>query len=319
VKPKRRKLEKRKLSTSSLTAARRPTLVDLFSPPGAPPVSGSAGTAGGEEEDDDLLVGGGGGRDGGNVFGDEPVALAPYTFDPDVFVDDDFDPFTFMTLLPPLSTVAGQVRPRLGPQPANVAGRKTLVLDLDETLVHCATVPVQGTSYEFTVNFNSVEYRIYARRRPYVDEFLRRMARVYEVVVFTASQAVYADKLLDLLDPKHELISGRLFRDSCVNVEGNFIKDLTVIERPLSRMAIVDNSPQTFGFQISNGIPILSWFEDETDDELRVLAPFLEHLASDEVEDMRPGIEKRYRLPEVVRSRRRASANSNPLVHPISR
>ena len=69
-----------------------------------------------------------------------------------------------------------------------------------------------------------------------------------------------------------------MFRDSCLAVEGNFLKDLTVLGRDMSQMVLVDNSPHAFGYQIDNGIPIESWFDDPLDTELLKLSRFLDTL-----------------------------------------
>jgi len=37
------------------------------------------------------------------------------------------------------------------------------------------------------------------------------MSKLYEIIVFTASQKLYADKIIDLIDPKRR-ISHRLYR-----------------------------------------------------------------------------------------------------------
>ncbi|CAM9482288.1 unnamed protein product [Chrysoparadoxa australica] len=197
--------------------------------------------------------------------------------------EEEFNPYSFISLLPPYAQVkhCGPPTPVL---PAKVntrsalSKRKTLVLDLDETLVHCTVEPVQDPDHVFAVNFNNECFQVYVRKRPGLERFLQAVADMFEVVVFTASQRVYAERLLELLDPRGELIRHRLFRDSCLNVEGNFLKDLNVLGRDLASVVIVDNSPYAYGYQMDNGIPIESWFEDGSDLELERLLPVLKDL-----------------------------------------
>ena len=196
------------------------------------------------------------------------AALAAEQEDDD---DDVFNPYQFISGLPKVTSIdRNEVM-----IPPSTEDKPTLALDLDETLVHCTVEPIDNPDLIFPVTFNGTLYDVYVRKRPYLDYFLEAVSMAYEVIVFTASQRVYADVLLDLLDPKKKYIKHRLFRESCVMVQGNFLKDLHVLGRDYSRMALVDNSPHAYGFQIENGIPIESWFDDDTDTELLKLVGFL--------------------------------------------
>ena len=93
--------------------------------------------------------------------------------------------------------------------------------------------------------------------------------------------------VLDYLDPHEQYISHRLFRESCVvTEEGVHIKDLRVIgNRNLRDLILVDNAAYSFGFQVENGIPIIPFYDNKADQELRHLIPYLKFLSS--VEDLR--------------------------------
>lgn len=127
----------------------------------------------------------------------------------------------------------------LPPQIEENVGKKTLVLDLDETLVHSSFTPIPNPDMVVSVVIDQKDVLVYVQKRPGVDEFLQRAAELFELVTFTASMRSYADPLLDQLDPYH-CISHRLFRDHCVYYNGEYVKDLSRLGREMSNIVILD-------------------------------------------------------------------------------
>ncbi|EGW31227.1 uncharacterized protein SPAPADRAFT_61804 [Spathaspora passalidarum NRRL Y-27907] len=173
----------------------------------------------------------------------------------------------------------------LGHKDKNFNGKKCLVLDLDETLVHSSFKYLRSADFVIPVEIDNQIHHVYVIKRPGVDEFLQKVGQWFEVVVFTASVAKYGDPLLDKLDLYHS-VHHRLFRDSCYNYQGNFIKNLSQVGRPLTDTIIIDNSPASYIFHPQHSVPISSWFSDTHDNELLDLLPLLKDLSSGNVDDV---------------------------------
>ncbi|KAJ7904465.1 NLI interacting factor-like phosphatase-domain-containing protein [Mycena olivaceomarginata] len=183
---------------------------------------------------------------------------------------------------------------------------KTLVLDLDETLIHSTSRPMlygnsstgifglgafnrnkgSGRMVEVVLGGHSTLYHVY--KRPFVDFFLRTVSGWYTLVIFTASMQEYADPIIDWLDAGRGILAHRLFRDasfchclddSCTQLpNGSYTKDLTVVDPDLSRVCLIDNSPISYRVNEANGIPIEGWTHDPSDEALLDLLPVLDSL-----------------------------------------
>ncbi|KAL9126336.1 MAG: hypothetical protein Q9217_004602 [Psora testacea] len=172
--------------------------------------------------------------------------------------------------------------PPLQPQ---LKGRKCLVLDLDETLVHSSFKILHNADFTIPVEIEGQFHNVYVIKRPGVDQFMKRVGELYEVVVFTASVSKYGDPLLDQLDI-NKVVHHRLFRESCYHHQGNYVKDLSQVGRDLRETIIIDNSPTSYIFHPQHAVPISSWFSDAHDNELLDLIPVLEDLAGASVRDV---------------------------------
>ena len=156
--------------------------------------------------------------------------------------------------------------------------KKTLILDLDETLVHSSPTPFENNDIILDVEFDGIIYNIFVLVRPGVENFLKNMSKYFEIVIFTASISRYASPLLDILD-KEKNIKFRLYRENCMFINGVYIKELKKLNRNLKDVIIVDNSPIAYAFDSVNGLPIKSWYEDKKDNELFNIQRLLEFLA----------------------------------------
>ena len=158
--------------------------------------------------------------------------------------------------------------------------KKTLILDMDETLIHLDADNLYDEGINLKFNHEGEEFYTNIILRPYLNEFLEYVSAHFEVIIFTASCKDYADTILDYIDPLNKYFSLRLYRESCLYLQpGIYIKDLTIFEdRSLDSMIIVDNSLLSFANQLNNGILVSSFYFDKEDDSLDKVKCYLEFL-----------------------------------------
>ena len=162
--------------------------------------------------------------------------------------------------------------------------KKSLILDLDESLVHSSFYPFERASdLTLPITVNNKRRLVYILRRPYLMEFMKEMSSYYEIIIYTSSIPEYSSNLLDELD-KYKIISRRYYRYHCIFINGLYIKDLRIIGKPLKDLIIIDNNPISYLYNINNGLPILSFHGDPQDIELLKLIPLLKYLSN--VEDV---------------------------------
>ena len=160
--------------------------------------------------------------------------------------------------------------------PINPKYKFTLVLDIDETMIHFFFTYINGMFFV----------------RPYAFHFLNEINKYYEIVTFTAGTKEYADNILNLLDTNNNLIKYRLYRHHTTIIGCNVFKDLTKLGRDLNRTIIIDNLKDNFKLQPNNGLFIKTWTSDVNDNQFYDLERILKDIVILDVKDVRPVIEK---------------------------
>ena len=80
--------------------------------------------------------------------------------------------------------------------------KKILVLDLDETLIHCSFDRKNSDQVPVMINFsNDVTQLMYLSIRPHCQKFLKELQKYYILYIYTASIKQYADSIILVLDP----------------------------------------------------------------------------------------------------------------------
>ena len=174
----------------------------------------------------------------------------------------------------------------------------TVVLDMDETLIHAIEldpgIDYASCTFDIIVMFGDKQrYGVYAR--PMLQEFLSYCAKHFELILFTAATRAYAQQVVNAIDP-HGHIKYRFYRDSCLDVNGILTKPVQNLGRQMDRIVLVDNSELCMLSCSDNGVVIPAFKGDPLDCDLNKLADLLTYLHG--LKDVRPFLIKKFRLRE---------------------
>ena len=147
----------------------------------------------------------------------------------------------------------------------------TLVLDLDETLVH----------------YIEEKDRHYVQVRPFAEYFISEMGKYFELVIFTSAEEEYANIVLEEID-KNKVITHKLYRRHVEYNDGLCLKDLDKIGRDIKRVCIIDNDKNNFKLHVDNGIEIKEFLGEQDDNELDLLGDLLMSIIESNADDIRP-------------------------------
>lgn len=152
----------------------------------------------------------------------------------------------------------------------------TLVLDLEDLLIKGEWTREHG-------------WRI--AKRPGVDYFLRYLSQYYELVIWTSQPSTFVDPVIRKLDPYH-IVMWPLFREATLYrpKENEYIKDLSYLNRDLSKVIVMDTKPSHVQNQPENAVLLAPWAGNADDKDLIAYIPFLEYIHTMATSDVRKAI-----------------------------
>lgn len=195
-------------------------------------------------------------------------------------------------------------------------GGLTLFLELDDVLVH-TFICDENTGYiakptfkdpEHEFMLNEVRLPILVYERDHMEDFLKYLQDVkgeIEPIIFTRAERIYADALLNIIDPKRTIFEQVLTQSSCYRLFkddddiDHYLKDIGRFKnRRLERSVLADPDPLNFALTPENGLPIMPYKgenfndNDEKDGYLLTVIDEIEELRK--MGDVRPYLDQQY-------------------------
>ena len=160
--------------------------------------------------------------------------------------------------------------------------RYTLILDLDETLIHLRQKKqVVNIKNDVDININNMSdynYNLDKNKNKYLLQFriglfsfLTLLKPFYEIISFTSATREYADVIINEIEKKRNFFDYKFYREHCVIYKDTFVKDISRIGRDIQKIIIVDNNENNFVLNKENGIKISPYYgDDEENNNLRL-------------------------------------------------
>ena len=185
--------------------------------------------------------------------------------------------------------------PTVSPRSAPPMKRPLLVLDLDETLIYASESPLDRSA-----DFVVAPYHVY--ERPGVGDFIAHVSRHFSLGVWSSSSPAYAAAICGHLFGCGDRLEFVWASDRCTptrdleNDSWSQSKRLAKLKRRgfrLERVLMVDDSPEKHTKNYGNLVQVRPFEGDLSDQELPLLAVYLESLA--EVPNVRAVEKRRWR------------------------
>jgi len=230
------------------------------------------------------------------------------------------------------STHANSNAPLLPPQSEHDQGRLTVVLDMDETLLHSSLTPhpvgidprsvddhadataaslpdKKPIDFSFIIGDGVLEghERVRSTLRPGLHHFLYALHQEFEPILFTSALPIYAQPLLDRIEKqvksRHEgespssipIFRHRLYRSSTVlHPRVGHVKDIRRFGRSMSRIVLIDNSWLACVATPDNSIVVPDYLGEKTDELFSPLLTFLRKIKH--MDDVRQAIMEAFKF-----------------------
>ncbi|KAK6754543.1 hypothetical protein RB195_013501 [Necator americanus] len=166
----------------------------------------------------------------------------------------------------------------------------TLVIEMKNVLVHPDWT--YKTGYRFA-------------KRPALEYFLDVVGYPnFEVVIYTSEAMMTAHPVVDSFDPKQRIMY-RLYRDCTKYMHGQHVKDLSKLNRDLSKVIFIDVDAKAGQLNPENILLVPEWKGNMDDTSLVDLAELLKTIHLSDVEDVRPTLQYYSQFPDPAKEFRR--------------